>query len=370
MHHKLRDLVSGGSISYLSRVCSEDFVAYLRDNSMLQPLPTHANTYVKDGQFLSIISEEDRFYAAGMCDGVFVYDEISPQEAVGYKIDLKKFLSTILASDYFEASLKSLKPLRDGTHAYRVCEIRAYNVTIYFTLNNSDAEYAIIENESDNFNKGVVILSPDSQVPPSYKGVIGNCQHISIESLFDSGEDGKPAPLTAYLKSNSGSNVPPFQVCPNLRPGQVTWSDIQLTLHANHTIAIGIKGDIKPYPWENIWFLRSTTNTKSNELAQTQLLKTLAFLKKWKTFEDKRVQKNLNRLNAEMQIFFCQPKPFYEKGEDGFYHPRLKLVLDNDLRDQFKELGSKLADERSSSGLRKAQLASGLSDRNPGAGQL
>lgn len=363
MKHKLKACIQGGSLSWLRRYCGDDFISYLTSHNLLERQSGYALTVVESGQPLDVcyIEETAEYYVEGEVRGVWEYKKIPAKETALFRLSLKAFLQEALNLDIFNVTLRNLKPLRNGCGAFRICDIPAFNVTLYLTLSNNGMEFFQIEQDCKHFSKGVAIICPENDPPAEYLSVVGNCQIIALDDLFADGDEQDMAPLTVYLRSNSGTHTPPYTVMPSLEPGQVSWDDIGIHIRENHTLDIFLKGKKKNYMREHVHFTRSAANTTGNEIKQARLLLALAYIKEWKTLESK-TQKTLQRLSRDMQTFFRQSSPFYEKGENGLYRLKPAITLDDSLSERFQISIAKLRDELESSGLRKVQECSGIPD--------
>ena len=353
-------------MSVLTRFCGQELVHYLVSRNLIVGCNTHADTYIKDGEPLSIYEDSDgTFRVEGLHRGVWIDEEITSSDSLKHQLDLRTFIKEVLHLDYFNIPLAKLNCLREGSGAYYICKIKSHNVDLYLTLNNSDTEFALIEKHCKRLSNGVVIIAPENNAPPAYKSVIGNCQYIALDDLFADGHDDEPAPITVYMRSNGYDGSVPITVCPYLELEQIGWGDIEITLKCDHKLTISIKSKDKPYLYEQIRFTRAKVNGETMDLHQTELLKILAYVQVWEQFPTKKHVRLLQRLNDDMQVFFCQKEAFYEKGRDGKYRLRLKLALDSGLTEQFDKLSLEFTDDIESSGLRKSQLASAIPDRDP-----
>lgn len=363
MRHKLNTCICGGSLSWLQRCCGNRFFSYLMTHGLLKRCEGYAHVVLVRGEPLDVcyIEETAEYYVEGEVRGVWEYKKIPASEAALYKLSLKDFLLKALDLDCFRVPLRTLSPLRNGCGAFRICDLPSFNVTLYLSLTNSDTEFFLIEQDCKHFSKSVVIICPENDPPTRYRSVAGNCQIIALDDLFAEGDEQDMAPMTIYLRSNSGTSTPPYTVMPSLEPGQVSWGDIGIHIRENHTLDIFLKGKKKNYMREHVHFTRSAVNTTGNEIKQTMLLLALAYIKEWKPLESK-TQKTLQRLSRDMQTFFRQSSPFYEKGENGLYKLKPAISMDDSLSECFQISAAELRDELESSGLRKVQECSGIPD--------
>ncbi len=363
MKHKLQTCICGGSLSCLRRYCRDEFFTYLMNHNLLKSQEGYAHSVIVRGEPLDVRYNEEtaEYRAEGTIRGVWVDRKIPASKAILYKLSLKDFLKEALCLDMFNVQLHHLAPLRSGCGAFRICDLPEFNVTLYLSLTNSNTEFSLIEQNCKHFSRGVVIICPENDPPAEYRSVVGNCQIIALDDLFAEGDELDMAPMTVYLRSNGGTQTPPYTVMPSLEPGQVSWEDIGLHFREDHKLDILIKSKKKTFLREHVYFTRMAVNTTDNEIQQTNLLLALAHIKEWNTLGGQR-KKALERLSKEMQVFFRQPSPFYAKGKDGLNRLKPLISVDPALSESFQESVAELRNELESSGLRKVQSGSGITD--------
>lgn len=350
-------LLYGGSKSYLKRAVGKDLYQYIEARGLWRTLPGRAEHVVVDGVIRDVVEDEDgNLYGYNDDDDVLPI-EVSPHDVILYQVDLARFLTKLLGLDFVQREVSLKNEVSQGSGAYLLIQLRFYGVDIYYVAGNKDSQYYEIERLHKQFGKNVVIISPEDTPPQTYATKMGNCQFRSIDGLLDrvKNNGGHDMPITCLVEPayKSVPNKPPYVYYPYKIRDDVTWSDIQLTLHADSVdISMGGKPP-KTIACANLDFAKAPLTKDSPVLLRYSMLMGLAYLQQWVNLDD-RERQHLKEINDSLQVFFHQPTPFYGKrAGDGLNHLRLTLKLDKDLQGYCAELVRKVRQERMDSSLAK-----------------
>ncbi len=374
LYNSIPSLLKGGSESSLTDRIGAVFWRYLKDNELIIPTNGIANQVVIHGCTLDVEEEGDSIIAEGIVDGLFQRIKLETHQYKCYRLVLQKFLFHVLGlSSLMDESQLGRKKmsLLAGTTAQKVINLTAYGCTVYWCPINSDSEFSAVEQDNDGrLSNEIVIITPRGAVPKSFQSKIGNCQHIELKQLIDE-SDGEIDinPLSNLIKgAKQKQGVYPYYIHPQLKPDCMEWENFKLEIgRVNIILSYKNKNATESYRHSDLYFSRSPKAESQALSIPMTLLLLLGAGYKWKSLKKPKHRKLLERTNRELQTFFRQSERFYEKDENGLYHPRLAITVEHaylsELQESWAQSVENDIDASESSGLRHAMLETNLAKR-------
>lgn len=372
IYNNISSLLKGGSESYLIDRVGAIFWRYLKDNNLISATNGIASCVVLNGCTLEVEQEGDSIIAEGILDGLIQRIELASHQYLRYHVDLQKFLFLALGLSSLmkenELTTKRIT-LLSGSSAYKVIHLTAYGCTVYWCPNNSDSEFSAVERDNDGIlSNKIVILTPRSTVPKSFQTKIGNTQHIDLKQLIDESDgDIDITPLTNLIKgAKQQQNVYPYYIHPKLQPDEFVWEDFSLEIRRGD-VALSYNGKHELYAHYKLHFSRPPQGEAKSLRLPLYFLLLLGAGYRCKSLKLDKHRQMLRRINQELQTFFRQSERFYEKGEDGSYHPRLNISVEatylSELEETWAQSVKNDIESSDNSGLRKAMVKSNLAKR-------
>ncbi len=352
----------GASPSMLKMACGRTLYAFLARENLLTAKECPAGSVLQDGVVCPVLISDDNEPYMVRPSSHRVHIPPPSEELKKLTIDRKALMKRIIDPQGDLGCEFPVSEFRNNPEVFKVTDINALGIRIYLSFNGTDTEFSHIHfhqaQDKELYGRSIVIITPTGQIPPAYtKDTKWFDRVVSMKVLLENAIDGGPdelkSPVTNFIGTGPRSNARGcLLVHPSLNLNQTEWSKVTIELTNNKRVHIDVKGvGLLNKPIDMISFTAPIGHGQISDRNSYMLLSTSALsggvVKVSDGTDGKTLRKQMERLNAKMQMFFCLSERCYDAGEDGSYRFKFTITLDEALK---KEREAELSKAKNESG--------------------
>ncbi len=371
----------GAALSMIKHCCGATLYDFLKNENLLENRERIASSVVIDGCVCRVSKgfDNDPFLIRSPTLNHLILQQPAENEFNSYKLNTKALFRRVIDPMGLLGCEISPSTITEGSEACKVADINGLGMRLYFAPNGSETEFMhIYKHQADDrelWGRSIVIITPDGSAPGAYaKEQRWYDKVVSMKELLknaiEGGTKGLHAPVTQIIGTGRTSGKDDLiRVWRALKYDEIDWKDISITLKASSKVHVEVPSKKLRLrkPINKVSFTTPTDAEERKSSASYDLLKCIAYngstILVGKNMDKKTRQKQIERLGAQMQMFFSLPRKCYEVRDDGSYAFKFKIEIDPELQEEMRKALSKAKDEAAKTGLEKAtgRMGSNLS---------